>query len=68
MKTFAIIFCILIYPAYFIMMLPIEYPLWQTFKEEKYNVPNYWKFFWRRCVIMKEQNYIKDAIYDRNEQ
>lgn len=58
-RTLAIIWAIVMLPIYFLIMLPIEYPLWQCYKEENYNVPGYLKFFWNRCVIFKDQNYVK---------
>lgn len=48
---------VILFPLYFPMMLPIEYPLWRQYKKDKYNVPNYLTFFWDRCVILTEQSY-----------
>jgi len=47
-------FGIIIFPIYFPMMLPIEYPLWKEYKKQGYNVPGYLKFFWDRCVFWND--------------
>jgi hypothetical protein len=48
------LFQIIISPLVFIISLPIEYPLWREFKKQHYNVPNYLKFFWHRCITLNE--------------
>lgn len=58
-RKYLMTMAIISFPIYFILMLPIEYPLWREYKKQKYNVPNYFKFFWYRCVILKDQNYHK---------
>ncbi len=50
---------ILISPVIFLITLPIEVPLWREFRKQGYNVPGYLRFFWYRCILLKEQNYKK---------
>jgi hypothetical protein len=53
------VFSIILFPLVFIITLPIEFPLWKTYKSEGYNVPNYLKFFWNRVMVLKQQNFKK---------
>ena len=48
------IFQIIITPLVFVIAFPVEYPLWKEFKKQGYNVPNYFKFFWHRCITLNE--------------
>jgi len=42
----------LLLPLIFLIMLPIEYPIWKEYKKQGYSVPNYFKFFWVRCILL----------------
>lgn len=53
MNKFAYGIIFLLLPLYFLIMLPIEYPIWKEYKRGFKNVPNYFKFFWIRCVTGK---------------
>jgi len=39
---------IMFYPFYFLILIPIELPLWKEMKRQNYNVPNYFKFVYER--------------------
>lgn len=54
-----IAFQIILTPLVFLITLPIEYPLWKQYRIEGYNVPNYFKFFWYRCMRLKDISYKK---------
>lgn len=51
----------ILFPVCFIILLPIEYPLWKAYKDEDYNVPNYIKFFWHRCMLLEDKMYHKNS-------
>lgn len=34
----------------FLITLPIDYPMWQEYKRQDYDVPNYCRFFWDRNI------------------
>lgn len=63
---FRYIIAIIMFPLVFLIMLPIEVPLWREYKRQGYNVPGYLKFFWRRCMIMKEDDYKKIEYSDED--
>jgi len=50
---------VILFPIAFIITLPIEYPLWKAYKDQYYDVPNYLKFFWHRCMMLKDISYKK---------
>lgn len=50
---------IILFPLVFLILLPIEYPIWKTMKQLHYNVPNYVKFFWYRVFLIKDKHYVK---------
>jgi hypothetical protein len=43
---------VLLSPVVFLISLPIEVPVWRQYRREGYDVGNYLKFFWYRCVAL----------------
>lgn len=48
---------ILFFPLIYLVMLPIEYPLWKLYLAQGYNVPAFYIFLWRRNFGPIERNF-----------